>query len=836
MPSGNDPLNPLTLAIRLLRRDWRAGELRLLATALVIAVASVTSVSFFTDRIDRAMEQQASEVLAADLRLTRTEPLPDNLSDEADRSGLTQARTLGFPSVILNGNNTQLVDVKAVSGGYPLRGELQVRDAFDGESHPASGLPAPGEAWLEDRLLPLLGLGIGDTFKLGQSPFQVTRIITYEPDRSSNLFQLAPRVMINRQDVAATGLLGPTSRVRYHLLLAGEPDAIQGYSEWVKTQDLPGLEVDDIRNARPETRAALDQGSRFLRLAAATAILLCVVAVALSSRRFVERQSDTSALLRCLGAQRRQVTQIFLLRLLGLGLIASLLGSLIGLAAQAVLVELVGHWFTQRIPPPSPWPLLSGFATGILVLTGFSLPSVIRLGDVPPLRVFRRDLDAPPLRYQVSLGLALSVLVALLVWQIGDDKLAFQLIGGLLAGLLLLLLIARVLVRLLAPLRHRAAGSWRYGLASLSRNPATTSVQLTGFGLGMTVLLVLALVRVDLLSSWRNSLPEDTPNQFLINIQPGQVDGVRKLLEQSGIREVGLYPMIRGRLISIGDHPVSAEDYPNPRAKRLATRDFNLSFATEMQTDNRTTSGTWWSATELDRPWFSVEEGLAKTLGIKLGDEIQFEVAGATVSGEVVNLRSVKWDSFNVNFFVVSPPGLLKDQPATYITSFHLPASQRQVLHQLIRTYPSITALDVTALMQQIRQIMDRGTLAVESVFLFTLAAGLIVLYAGIQASYELRVQETALLRTLGLKRRQLTLSIALEFALLGALAGVISALLATAISYTLSTAVFDLPWTLNPLLWLWAMLGGALGIGVAGTVASWSLLNIPPMAVLKRA
>ncbi len=836
MSSGSAAVNPFTLALRLLRRDWRAGELRLLTTALILAVAAVTSVSFFTDRIDRAMEQQASEVLAADLRLSRTRPLPDNLSDEAQRAGLTQAVTLSFPSVVLNQGNTQLVDVKAVSGGYPLRGQLQVRDAFDAESHPATGLPTQGEAWLEDRLLPLLGLAIGDKFKLGQSQFQVTRIITYEPDRSANLFQLAPRVMINRQDVEATGLLGPASRVRYHLLLSGDPEAIQSYTKWVKTQDVPGLEVDDIRHARPETRAALDQGSRFLRLAAATAILLCVVAVALSSRRFVERQSDTSALLRCLGAQRRQVTLIFLLRLLGLGLIASLVGSLIGLAAQAVLVELVGHWFTQRIPPPSAWPLLSGFATGILVLIGFSLPSVIRLGEVPPLRVFRRDLNAPPLGYQISLGLALSVLVALLVWQIGDDKLAFQLIGGLLAGLLLLLLIARLLVRLLAPLRHRSAGSWRYGLASLSRNPTTTSVQLSGFGLGMTVLLVLALVRVDLLSNWRNSLPDNAPNQFLINIQPGQVEGVRQQLQANGIQDVGLYPMIRGRLVRIGEHPVSADDYPSPRAKRLATRDFNLSFATEMQSDNRSIAGSWWTEPQKDQPWFSVEEGLAKTLGIKLNDELEFEVAGTMLSGKVTNLRSVKWDSFNVNFFVVGTPGLLQDQAATYITSFYLPTSQRNLLHELIQTYPSITALDVTALMQQIRHIMDRGALAVESVFLFTLIAGVVVLYAGIQASYELRVQETALLRTLGLRRGQLIRSIALEFALLGALAGLVSALVATAISYTLSTAVFDLPWKLDPGLWLWALIGGAAGIGFAGTLASWPLLNIPPMAVLKKA
>ena len=828
-------MNPFYLALRLLRRDWRAGELRLLATALVIAVASVTSVGFFTDRIERAMERQATEVLAADLRVESNRPIDSRFSAEAERRQLQQAETLSFPSVVLNNGSTQLIQVKAVSKGYPLRGQLQVRSGANSENHIAEGLPQSGEAWLEERLLPLLGLDIGDSFKLGQSRFRVARIITYEPDRSANLFQLAPRVLIGLGDVPATGLLGPASRVRHYLLLAGSPSQISDYSAWVKAQNVQGVQQQDIRAARPELRSALEQGGRFLRLAAATAILLCVVAVALSSRRFVERQSDTSALLRCLGAQRRQVTQIFVIRLLSLGLIASLVGGLLGLAAQSILVQLVGHWFTQQIPAPSAWPLLSGLATGVLVLTGFSLPTVLRLGEVPPLRVFRRHLGAPPIGYRLFVAAALLSLSILLVWQIGDDKLAFQLIGGLLAGLALLLLISRLLVHLLAPLRNRAAGSWRYGLASLSRNPVTTSVQLSGFGLGITVLLVLALVRSDLLANWRSALPENSPNQFLINIQPDQVTGVRDMLEQGGIASAGLYPMMRGRLISIDGKPVSSDDYPTPRAQRLATRDFNLSQAARMQSDNQVIAGRWWSESEFGEPWFSVEEGLAKTLGIPLGALLEFEIAGQRVSGRVENLRSVQWDSFNVNFFVVGTPGLMSGQPATYITSFYLPDEKRQVLHRLIRSYPSITALDVTALMKQVRAIMDRGAMAVESVFLFTLAAGLIVLYAGIQASHELRVQETAILRTLGLNRRQLIISIALEFALLGGLAGLISAALASAIGYSLSTGVFNLPWSINPNLWALAVMGGTVGVGTAGTLASWSLFNTPPMTVLKR-
>ncbi|MEW8508063.1 MAG: FtsX-like permease family protein [Candidatus Thiodiazotropha sp.] len=828
-------MNIFHFALRLLRRDWRAGELRLLTSALVIAVASVTSVGFFTDRIERAMARQASEVLAADLRIESNRPLPDPLVEEAERRQLRHAKTLSFPSVVLHGEKTQLVQVKAVSSGYPLRGQMRVRDRVESEDRVALDLPATGEVWLEERLLPLLNIAIGDSLKLGKRSFKVSRIISYEPDRSANLFRLAPRLLIPIGDIGETGLLGPASRVRHYLLVAGSPAQMDDYRAWVEALDIAGIEIDDIRSARPELRSALDQGGRFLRLAAATAILLCMVAVALSSRRFVERQSDSSALLRCLGASRRQVIRIFTFRLLGLGLAASLIGVLIGLGVQTLLISLIGHWFTNQIPPPTAWPVVSGLITGILVLIGFSLPSIIRLGKVSPLRVFRRHLDAPPVSYLISVATALLSLGILLIWQIGDDKLALRLIGGLLAGLVILLLISRLLVYLLAPLRNIASGSWRYGLASLSRNPATTSIQLTGFGLGFTVLLLLAIVRVDLLASWQSTLPEESPNQFLINIQPQEVDGVDALLAQGGIKSNGLFPMIRGRLVAIDGQPISRDSYDNPRAQRLATRDFNISHAARPQVDNKIVSGNWWSESQRHQPWFSVEQGLAETLGIPLGAELEFEIAGSRIKGRVENLRSVEWDSFNVNFFVIGTPGLLGTRPATYITSFYLPNEKRRLLHDLIQRFPSITALDVTALMTQVRAIMDRGALAVESVFLFTLAAGLILLYAGIQASHELKVQETAVLRTLGVKRTTLLLSTLLEFALLGGLAGLISAALASAISYSLAQTVFNLPWALDLSMWFSAMLTGALSVSIAGTLASRSLLNTPPLVTMRK-
>ena len=383
----------------------------------------------------------------------------------------------------------------------------------------------------------------------------------------------------------------------------------------------------------------------------------------------------------------------------------------------------------------------------------------------------------------------------------------------------------------------RAAGSWRYGLASLSRNPATTTFQLTGFGLGITALLLLAMVRVDLLSAWQNELPPDAPNQFLINIQPEEVDGVRAVLLDHGIEPGGPYPMSRARLVAIDGRPVNAEDYDSPRAKRLAEREFNLSWSLAPQPDNRITAGSWWTEAEADSvAAFSVEEGIADTLGIELGEELAFEIAGERISAVVKSLRSVQWDSFNANFFVVGTPALLRDRPATYISSFHLPSGRTEVISDIVQSYPSVTPLDVTALIRQVRGIMDRGALAVQFVFAFTLLAGLVVLVAGIQASRELRVQEAAVLRTLGLRRRKLLEAIALEFGLLGALAGLIAAIAATAVSYTLASGVFDLPWHFSGAMWLTALGASTLGVAVAGIAATWRLTREPPVVVLREA
>ncbi len=830
-------MKALRAAVRFLRRDWRAGELRLLATAVVVAVASVTAVSFFTDRIERAMARQASEVLAADLVIRWSQRPPDAIEERATASGLSTARTLSFPSVVLAGETTQLVQVKGVSPTYPLRGRLRTAPTPGAPDVIAEQTPRRGEAWLEARLLTLLGIEVGDRLKLGDLDLLVSRVLTYEPDRAANLFRLAPRVMISLADTEESGLLGPASRVRYRLLLAGNEQQVAEFQKRFADALPDGAELSDVRAARPQVRDALDQGGKFLRLTAVTTALLCLVAVALSTRRFVERQADTGALLRCLGASRRQINAVFTWRLLLLGITASLVGSLIGLAAQPILSALVGNWFTESLPMPSAWPFVTGLLTGVLVLAGFALPSVLRLGQVPPLRVFRRDLEAPPPAYWLSTGAAVVAVAVLLIWQVGDDALSVRLIGGLAVTVGILLGASHLLVQVLRKFRHRTSGSWRYGLASLSRNPTTTAVQLTGFGLALTALLLLAMVRVDLLATWQGNLPAGAPNQFLINIQPDEVDGVAELLKTRDIPASGPYPMIRARLASIDGNQVSSDAYTDPRAQRMAARDFNLSWSFDPQPDNRVTEGKWWTAENADQAReFSLETGIARTLGIDLGDTLEFDIAGERVIARVTSLRDVQWDSFNANFFVVGSPALLRDKPATFITSFHLPPDKHDVIRELVQSYPSVTPLDVSALIAQVRGIMDRGSLAVEFVFLFTLLAGLVVLVASIQASRELRVQEAAVLRTLGLKRRRLLESVALEFGLLGGLAGLIAAAAATLVSYSLATGVFGLPWRLDVGMWFIAVFGGAAGVAAAGMAATWRLTQAPPIVVLRDA
>lgn len=827
-------MNTLSLALRFLRRDWRSGELRLLVAALIIAVAAVTAVGFFTDRVEQAMVLQANQVLAADLVLSSNNPLPEQYQQQAEALGLRTAHTLAFPSVVMHGDQTQLVEVKAVTGNYPLRGDLRTRDHATAAERIVQQPPTPGNLWGEARLLAALKLQPGESVSLGEATLQVEKILSRDSALNNNFFRLGPEVLIALEDIPATGLVTPASRVRHRLLVAGDQAGVERFRAWADQELPPGIRIRHLSSARPELQNTLDRGSRFLGLAALVAVLVAGATVALSTRRFVQRQADTSAIMRCLGATQPLILKILLLRLLLLGLGASLVGILAGWIAQRFLASLLSDWLGTSLPAAGSWPILIGLGTGLITLVGFTLPPALRLGSVPPLRVLRRELGArPPSTWITALG-ATGAMALLMFWQAGDPALAGWVLAGTLGTVCLLLLAGWLLIRLLAPLRHRGGTLWRQGLSGLVRDPAMTSLQLTGFGLGILAMLLLAVIRIDLLAAWQQTIPEQAPNHFLINIQPHDVEPLQTFLRDRGAAPAGIYPMQRARLTHINQQPVSPDQYQNDRAQRLVSREFNLSWAARPQPENEIVAGHWWTPDETDTPHFSVESGLAQTLGIKLDDHLTFDLAGVPIEARVSNLRRVEWDSFQPNFFVIGSPGLLQDHPASYITSFHLAPGREALLAEMVRHFPSITVIDVSAIMQQVREIMQRGSQAVEYVFLFTLAAGLLMLYAGIQASRELRRQESVVLRTLGMQRKGLIGAAAIEFITLGLLAGSLASLCATITGWFIATEVFGFPFQANPWTALIGILGSGFTIGLAGIIATWPLTIQPPLRMLQ--
>ncbi|MHB8453393.1 MAG: ABC transporter permease [Acidiferrobacterales bacterium] len=825
----------LRLSLQALRRDWRSGDLKVLALAIAIAVASMTSVGFFTDRVHRAMESQASELLGADLVVISPQPIDQRFVQHARQLHLAETVTLTFPSVALVADKMELLEVKAVADGYPLRGTLRVAEKPYGTESRTHSIPERGTVWLDPRALTRLGLRVGGRLMLGASDLTVATVLSYEPDRGGDLFSIAPRLLMNLNDVPNTQLIGPGSRVTYHLLIAGAPDALSEYRRWLQTRLHPGERLQDVRDARPELRDALDRAEKFLGLAALVSVVLAGVAIATATRRYAARHLDATAVMRCLGATQSFILRLHVLQMLWLGLAASVAGCVAGYVAQEVLAYLLSGIVSASLPEPSALPLVVGVFTGLAVLFGFGLPPVLRLKDVPPARVLRRDLSQMPAGSASVYGAAVAVITALMFWQAHDLRLTFYLLAGTAGTLAVLAIMAYAMVRALDTMRSRVGVAWRFGLANIARRAGASVAQVVTFGIGIMVLLLLSLVRGDLLSAWERSLPAGAPNQFIINVQPDQVRALQQFFADNGLAHTVLYPMVRGRLLAIDGRPADAAKYKDERARRLVEREFNLSWAAQPQRDNRIVAGKWWTRSQYGTPLVSVEKGLADTLGIRLGDTLSYRIADRDITVRVANLRTVEWDSFRVNFFVVAPPGVLDGYPATYITSFHLAPAQHGLLGRLVRRFPNLTVIDVQAIMSKVRSIMQRVNLSIEYVFLFTLFAGFTVLYAAIQTTQDERLYEVALLRTLGASRRQLLQGLAAEFIALGVLAGILAALAATISGYAMAREIFHLDFSFDPWLWLTGLIAGGAGVGVFGLWGTRFVLRRPPLQTLRQ-
>jgi putative ABC transport system permease protein len=826
-------LHEAGLAWKLLARDYRAGELNLIAAAIVIAVAAVTTVGFFTDRVQRALAQQANWLLGADLTISDNRPLAAELKEEARRLGLSAIVVTRFPSMVVRGERNLLSEVKVVEPGFPLRGELRIADRLFAPDRRAESIPAPGTVWMDERLHTGLELGGDGRVNLGNSTLEVGAVITYEPGVAVGFLSGAPRLILNAQDLDATGLIQPGSRVRYSLQVAGEPAVVDAYRAWAAPRLKGSERMEGIRDARPEIRSALDRAERFLNLAALSCVLMAAAAIALAARRYLQRHLDGCAMMRCLGAGQGLITRLHALHFTLLGTVAALGGMLVGVVAQLVLAAWLGDIASVTLPLPGPAPALHGLAVGLLLLLGFALPPLVSLAQVPTLRVLRRELGVPGVGGLVGYGVGGAVVCGLILWRAEDLRFGVTVLGWSAAAVAVACILTWGLLRGLAVLRGRG-GAWRFGVAGLRRQTLGTMMQVVALGLGIMALLTLTLIRTDLVRTWQQSLPPGVPNRFIVNVQPEQVEPIRRFFAERGIAALQLYPMVRGRLVRINERAVSADSYEEDRARRLVNREFNLSWGARMQPDNRVVAGRWWEAGARGDQ-FSVERGLAETLGIRMGDRLAFEIAGTRVEGSVTSLRTVDWDSFNVNFFVIAAPGLLEAFPVTYVTSLHLPPGNTAALNALVRSFPNIVLIDVAQALAQVQRLMDQAARAVQFVFLFTLAAGLAVLYAAIAATQDERIYEATIMRTLGASRSQINRAHLAEFTVVGAAAGFVAAAGATGLGYFVAHRFLHLDYAPDPWVWVIGIAGGAAGVALAGYLGTRRVLNVAPLKVLRQ-
>lgn len=827
-------MKALRLAVLALLRDGKSGELRVLLLALLVAVSALTAVGFFTSRVARAVDQQAGEVLAADLKLQSPAVIARAYFDLAKSAGLVSAELATFPSVVFHGEDSSLSAIRAVSGEYPLRGRVKVASAPFATGVETDEIPGAREIWPESRIIAQLGVSIGDRVRVGSQEFTITKVLDYRPDQGSTFVDLAPTVLMRLDDLAATGLIQTGSRVSYAALFAGSPGAVAQLKADLAAKKKPGERLVDIADASPQIQSAMDRAGRFLNLAALVTILLAAIAVAIAARRYVARHLDTVALMKSMGAPQRLVLQISVLELLMIALLAGVIGTAIGYAAQLGIAFLVKDLVRGALPAPALTAGGVGIMTSVLMLIGFALPPLLQLRHVPPARVLRRNLEPPPLKYITVYGTALASLIALLGWLLRDAKLLSYVLGATFATFAALIVAGWLLVKMLGRLRGTVGISWRYGMANIARRGRDSIIQIVAFGIGLMVLLLLAVVRNDLMEDWRASLPANAPNHFMINIRADQTDAVRAFFATHALTPPTLAPMIRARLTEINGVKMGDMKLPAERGRDFAEREANLTWSTELQTGNKVVAGSWWADGDGGGPRVSVEDELAQALQLKLGDQLTYDVAGETIVARVSSFREVRWDTFLPNFFMVFSPGVLDDAAGTYITAVNIPQQQRSMLIEFTRQFPEVTAMDLDAILSQVRGVMDKASLAVQYVFGFTLLAGITVLLAAIQATRDERRYESAILRTLGASRRVVLQGVAAEFATLGLLSGTLAAFGATTAGYYLATQLFDLKYTFNPWVWLIGLVCGTLLVGISGTLATRSVVNHPPAAALK--
>lgn len=820
--------------LRALRRDWHAGEIRLLLLALITAVAAVSSVALLVDRVEQALHRDAAQMLGADLVVRSGLPVPDAFTEHAQALGLSTAQTLEFPSMATHGPASQLVSVKAVSPDYPLRGQVRLQSPDYGPTGAAApGKPDAGTVWLDPQLPGLLQIDSSASLELGNAVFRMGGVIAHEPDRSMRFVNVAPRVMMALSDLEQTGLLGPGARVTYRLLVAGPAPAVAQYRDWLGGRLEQGQRVSTIENSRPGFQRTLDRANQFLTLVSLLTVMLAGIAVALAARRYCLRHQDGIAVMRCLGASKRVLAWMIWVEFIALALVASFVGVVLGHLIHSGLVAIVANWMDVVLPPNTWTPYGKAMATGSLVLLGFVVPPLLGLRRIPPVRVLRRDATRLTFHYRSAYATGLAAFGLLAVTLIGDGYMGLTVVAGFAVALACFALAALALVWCVGRVRRhvRLGPLMRFALAGISRRRALAVTQLCALALGLSILLLLAIMRTDLLDGWQNTVPPDAPNTFLINIQPDQREAMAARLHEAGLGAAELVPMVRARLTAINDLRVTPDMYDSAEAQSTVNREFNLSYRATLPQSNTQGTGRWLDPGQHEA---SLEVGLAQTLGVDLGDTLTFEFAGQRRDVRVVGLREVKWDSFDVNFFALLSEAVLHDAPASYITALHFPDDSAGLVRDIVRDFPNVTVFDIGVILAQVQRVLDHVIMAMQLLFLFSVAAGVSVLAAALLATRDERMYEAALLRALGASTAQLSGALRIEMMILGSLAGLLAATTAQAIALGLATWVFEFDMSLSWWPWLAGAAAGLLLALLSGRMTLTGVLKVSPLASLR--
>jgi len=821
------------LAFKLFYRDLLAGGSTMLISCIVVAVTALTTVGLFTDRVRQAITQEAGESLAADIRIESDEPIQDSLLNTATSLGLTDANIINFRSVVMSNESSSLVDVRGVSQLYPLRGQMLVADSLTGTPYAIDEIPELGEVWAEPALLVRLGLDVGDMVMVGSLQATISQVLSFRPDEGWRFMEIAPTLLLNIEDIEHTQLVLPGSRVEYELLLSGSEGQLNQFSSLSSVLLLPGQEVDDISDARPEVRASLVRAEQFLHLSALITVILCGISIMMASNEFVSRHEKTVAILRVFGSKYQNILKIIATQLLLLVAVSTIIGLAIGWLCQFLLASIGSNLIEAYLPNPSIESILIGPLTSIFVTMGFAFLPMLSLKDVSPMRLLRSDIPTRQKSIWAYLLVITASLIFLLNILLGDTQLLLMVVLVIVTSTLILMLASFLLVRFSICIKPFFTGSIRYGISNISRRSMHSTIQLIAFGLGVTAVLILTIVRTQLLDTWQSSLPDQTPNFFLINIQSGEEATIKSILSEYSVDAPAFYPIARGRISHVNDIALSDYDAVNEEAEDELRDDINLTWSSSFPVGNELIEGRWWDDNE--SPQISIAERLLDEIGLSLGDDLTFYLSGQSLTAKITSVRRVDWESFRPNFFMLMNPGFLERLPYTSITSFYLEDVQaRQAIMELTDQLPSISSIDIGAVIAQVRSAMQQASLAVQFVFLFTLISAFLVMLTTLHATKRDRIYEGSLIKAIGGNTKTVRTSLLVEFVVIGSLAGLLGSIIAVASGYLLATEVFNIEYQLNWLILPAGICGGGALVGLASLFITRSISSKQPSLLLR--